>query len=309
LVFHRDTDGVVGHGQLALADADAATILTTDKRAIDARLTANADFDSIGTTPAALVRALHGGGTIALNDAHIGGLDPAAFVAAVRAAGLSTVIDPAKIQPAVNAALVNGRLAVPQGNAAMTITGGRVNVANVTLPAQGGAALALSGVLDLNTGSIDARLVLSAPPPAYALIATRPELAVSLKGPLAAPTRSLDIGALNGWLTQRASELLNRRLESIEANGRQEVLGRAVRPDFPLIRTAPAGEIVDVEPVGPTPSARGPDLLQPDLPAAAITSSTPTPRPRPATLPQAPATVAPHAAGPAASAPLNLLRP
>jgi hypothetical protein len=207
----------------------------------------------------------------------------------------------------VNAALANGALAVPLGNAAMTITAGRINVANVSLPAQAGAALALSGALDLATGSIDARLVLAAPPPAYALIATRPELAVALKGPLAAPVRTLDMAALNGWLTQRASELLNRRLESIEANGRQEVLGRSVRPDFPIVRTAPAGEMVDAQP--PPPGARGPEPLQPDLPAVGITGAMPTPKPRPATPPQAPATVAPHAAGPAASAPLNLLRP
>jgi hypothetical protein len=69
----------------------------------------------------------------------------------------------------------------------------------------------------------------------------------------------------------------------------------------------PAGGMVDAE--LPAPSARGLDLLQPDSSAAGITGSTPTPKPRPATLPQAPAAVAPHAAGPAASAPLNLLRP
>jgi AsmA family/AsmA-like C-terminal region len=309
LAFHRDGNGVVGHGQLALADADAATMLAADNKTIDARLTLKADFDSIGATPAALVRMLHGGGTIALNDAHIGGLDPAAFAAAVQAAGQSTVIDPAKIQPAVNAALVNGRLTVPQGNVVLTITDGKINVANVILPATDGGALALSGTLDLNTAAVDARLVLSAPPPAHALIAIRPELAVALKGPLAAPVRTLDIAALNGWLTQRASELLNRQLESIEANGRQEVLGRAVRPDFPIVRAAPTGAMVDAELPASAPSARGSDLLQPDLPAAGVTGSTPTPRPRPAVQPSAPAAVAPHAAGPAASAPLNLLRP
>jgi hypothetical protein len=74
LTFHRNADGVAGHGQLALGDADAATLLATDKKTVDARLTLKADFDSIGATPAALVRALHGGGTLTLNDARIGGL-------------------------------------------------------------------------------------------------------------------------------------------------------------------------------------------------------------------------------------------
>ena len=52
----------------------------------------------------------------------------------------------------------------------MTITDGKVGVANATLPAQDGAALALAGALDLNTGIVDARMTLSAQPPAHALI-------------------------------------------------------------------------------------------------------------------------------------------
>jgi uncharacterized protein involved in outer membrane biogenesis len=319
LVFRHDADGVGGRGQLALTDADAATLLAADKNTVDARLTLKADVDGIGATPAALVRALHGGGTVALNDAHIGSFDPAAFAAAVQAAGQSTTIDPAKIQPAVNAALTNGKITVPQGNAATTITGGKVNIANVSLPAQNGAALALSGALDLNTLSVDARFVLSAPPPAHALITTRPELAVSLKGPLAAPVRTLDMAALNGWLTQRASELLNRQLESLEVSGRAEAIGRAVRPDLPIIHPVPAGTMVEVGLPPPIPSARGSDMLQPDalpsglpavgVPAAGATGSMPTPKPRPPVVSQPPATIVPHAGGPAASAPLNLLRP
>ena len=90
LAFRRNADGLVSHGHIALADADAATVLQTDKKIIDARLTLKADFDSFGSSPAALVRAAHGSGTIALADAHIAGLDPAAFVAAMRAADQGT---------------------------------------------------------------------------------------------------------------------------------------------------------------------------------------------------------------------------
>jgi large subunit ribosomal protein L24 len=303
LAFRRNADGLISHGHIVLADADAATVLQTDKKILDARLALKADFDSFGANPSALVRATHGSGTIALADAHIAGLDPAAFVAAISAADQGTTIELAKIQPAVNAALAGGHLAAPQGDATMTITDGKVGVANVTLPAQDGAALAFSGALDLNTGAVDARLTLSAPPPAHALILVRPDLAVTLKGPLAAPARTLDVSALTGWLTQRAIELQSRRLESIEANGRQDVIGRAVRPDFPVVRTVPAGGIVEfagsasASPFG----ARGLDLLQTEAPAAAVTGSTAANKPRPAPQPSQPA--APQTAGP----PLDLL--
>ena len=303
LAFRRNADGLVGHGHVALADADAATILQTDKKIIDARLTLKADFDSFGASPAALVHAAHGSGAIALADAHIAGLDPSAFVAAMHAADQSATIELAKIQPAVNAALAGGHLAAPQSEAAMTITDGKVGVANATLPAHDGAVLALTGALDLNTGAVDARMTLSAPPPAHALILTRPELAVMLKGPLAAPARSLDVSALTGWLALRAAELQTRRLESIEANARQDVIGRAARPDFPVVRTVPAGGIVEFAGVANTSlgGTRGLDLLQTEAPAAAVTGATTANKPRPAPQPAPPA--APQTAGP----PLDLL--
>jgi uncharacterized protein involved in outer membrane biogenesis len=305
LAFRRNADGLVSHSHVALADADAATVLQTDKRIIDARLTLKADFDSFGADPATLVRTAHGSGAITLADAHIAGLDPAAFVAAMHAADQSAAIELAKIQPAVNAALASGHLAALQGDAALTITDGKVGVANVTLPAQDGAALSLAGALDFNTGAVDARMTLTAPPPAHALIRMRPELAVMLKGPLAAPARSLDVSALTGWLALRAAELQSRRLESIEANGRQDVIGRAVRPDFPVVRTVPAGGIVEsailASGSAPPPGVRGLDLLQTEAPAASATGSTTANKPRPTPQPASPA--APQTAG----QPLDLL--
>jgi uncharacterized protein involved in outer membrane biogenesis len=303
LAFRRNSDGLVSHGHIALADADAATVLQTDKKIIDARLTLKTDFDSFGASPAALVRAAHGSGAITLADAHIAGLDPVAFVAAMHAADQGTAIELTKIQPAVNAALASGHLAAPQGDAAMMITDGKVSVANVMVPAQDGAALALAGALDLNTGAVDARITLTAPPPAHALIRMRPELAVTLNGPLVAPVRSLDVSALTGWLTLRAAELQTRRLESIEANGRQDVIGRAVRPDFPVVRPVPAGGIVEFAGLASAspPGARGLDLLQTEAPAAGVTGSTTANKPRPAPQPAPPA--APQTAGP----PLDLL--
>jgi hypothetical protein len=203
----------------------------------------------------------------------------------------------------VTAAHPRGQRAAPQGDATMTITDGKVGVANVALPAQDGAALALAGALDLNTGAVDARMTLAAPPPPHALIRIRPELAVALKGPLAAPARTLDASALTGWLSLRAAELQTRRLESIEANRRQDVIGRTVRPDFPVVRTVPAGGIVEFAGLASASPAgmRGLDLLQTEAPAAAVTGSTTANKPRPAPQPTQPA--APQTAGP----PLDLL--
>ena len=203
--------------------------------------------------------------------------------------------------------MAGGRLTVPQGEAALTVTNGRVNFANATLPAQDGATLSLAGALDLGTGAVDARMTLSASPPPHALIGLRPEFSVALKGPLAAPARTLEVSALTGWLTLRAAELQTRRLESIEANSRVEVIGRAVRPEPSAVPSIPAGRTVEAEPAVPAIGMRGLELLQPDGPPGAATGTT-TAKPQ-ASPPAAPATppAAPRTAAPTLPPPLNLL--
>ena len=228
----------------------------------------------MGLSPAGLVGSLHGSGTMTLANAHFAGIDTAAFDAAIHAADQSGSIETPKIQAAVSAAMENGRLTVPQGNAEVTITAGQIRLAKVTLPAQSGAELSLDGVLDLNSAAIDARMTLSGQPAANALIRTRPELALTVKGPLAAPETKLDISALVSWLTLRATELQTRRLELIEANRREDVLGPVVRPASPSVRYIPPGTTLETTiqanaSAAPASGTRGLDRLRPEAPPAA----------------------------------------
>ncbi len=275
LTFRHDAEAFAAQGRVELTGADAATILASNKNAIDGRLTMKLQGDGMGLSPDGFIGSLHGGGVITLTDAHFAGIDTAAFDAALHAADQSGSIEAPKIRAAVSAAMDNGRLAVPQGNAAVTITAGQVHVANATLQVQGGGELALAGVLDLGTSAIDARLTLSGQPATNALVHTRPELALTLKGQLAAPERTLDVSALVSWLTLRAAELQTRRLESIEANRREDVVGPAIRPAPPAVRFVPPGTAVESSPLpasasaGPASGTTGFDLLQPEAPTAA----------------------------------------
>ena len=307
LTLRHNADGLVSHGHIELADADAATLLQADRKAVAARVTLKLDGDSIGASPAAVVASLHGGGSVSLAGARLAGLDSAAFVAAMQVADQTKTIDPAKIQAAVKAELANGQLDVMSGEAPVTIAGGKAGVANVVLHTQDGSALALGGTFDLNTGAVDARVILSSEPPPHALINSRPELAIALKGPLAAPARTLDVSALTGWLARRAAEFQTRRLELIELNGRKDVLDRAIRPGFITSRGASWGALsesgITIGAVVPTSGAPKLDLLQHPAPAAAdsvgqIKERIPLPMPAP-----------PRTAGPDRQAPLDLLRP
>ena len=56
-------------------------------------------------------------------------------------------------------------------------------------------------------------MTLAGRPAANPLTGAKPELSVTLKGPLAAPERTVDVSSLLGWLTLRSTELQTRRLD------------------------------------------------------------------------------------------------
>ncbi len=199
--------------------------------------------------------------------ASFAGLDLAAFDAAMQAADPSGTVDPAKVKAAVAAALANGRLAVPRAEATLTITSGAINLIHLTLPAERGAELALDGSIDLANARVDAQIESSTPPPPNTLIEARPEFSISLKGPLGAPQRTLDVSALVNWLTLRNAELQTRRLESLEANGRGRAIIPAPHAETPATRPVPQGIVVKSAAPGSLPApasgARGIERLQP----------------------------------------------
>jgi hypothetical protein len=267
MAFSRDPDGVTAHGKIELADAAAATILGPSLNITDGQLGLNLQSDGFGASPQGLIGSLHGGGTLTLKNGQLTGLDPAAFDAAMQAAGTSGPIDVAKVQAAVNAALAKGHLTLPQGSAPVDITSGMLTLHNVTLEAQGGSKLSLDGAVDLGSATINARMALSEPAPASALLASPPELSVSIRGPFTGPQRTLDMTALMNWLTLRAAELQSRRIQSIEASRYDGVMAAAIHPDVPDVRTVPSGAIVEsaVPPnllAAPVPGARAVERLQ-----------------------------------------------
>ena len=88
-----------------------------------------------------------------------------------------------KIRAAVSAAVDNGRLVVPQANANVTIAAGQIHLANTTVDAQDGTRLSLDGIVDLSSLALDSHMTLSGQPAPKALIPTRPEFAITVKGP------------------------------------------------------------------------------------------------------------------------------
>jgi uncharacterized protein involved in outer membrane biogenesis len=288
LQFRRNADGLGADAKLDFADIDASSLGGSSMKLSGGRLTLMLSSDGFGATPAALIGSLHGKASVTANGVQFAGIDTAAFRAARQAAGRSEPIDMNRVRNAVKAALANGQLTIAKGKADLAIASGQIDFNQVALQSDNGARLSLDGAIDLGNAAINTRLTLSEAPPVSALISVRPELSIEVKGPVAAPQRTLDMSALASWLTLSAAELQTRRIESIEASQREGTAGAAghVRlPDFHLpasgtvvesampqnLRSAPIPGTGDLErlvqPV--TPPAAPPAAPQQNHPASA----------------------------------------
>ena len=256
VAVRRNADALAAHAELSLADASAATLLGSAMNVAGGQIGLALKADGLGANPAALIASLHGAATANVKDAQFAGLAPSVFAAALQAAGQSSPVDMNKVQAAVSAALANSHLSVPAGSATLPIAAGAINLNGVVLHGERDTELALGGSVDLTAAAVDARITVSQAPPPNALIATRPEISVTLKGPLGGPKRSLDTSSLVSWLTLRATELQTRRIEAIEANRQQGAVAQAPHPEPPDLRMPLSGLVVET--VAPANAATAP---------------------------------------------------
>ncbi len=244
LSFRSGEDGVKAKAKISLAGAEAASLLAPGARApLTGSLAFSADLAGTGLSPVALVGSLQGSGKIALADAQFAGLDARAFDAVTRAVDQGLPIDAPRIADVVSKALDSGPFAVKRAEGTIAVSAGQMRLGNVSAEGKQ-AGLMLAGNLDLTDGNIDARLILSG---SHEAAGVRPDIFMALKGPLAAPKRSIDVSALTGWLTLRAVDNQARQLREIE-NAQRLAKPQAPRPKSELAPALPAPVTV-----GPAP--------------------------------------------------------
>ena len=211
----RATDsGLAAHGKLAVAGADAASLLGAAARPpVSGTMDVAADIEGSGFSAAALIGSLRGSGSLALNDGYLAGLDPRVFDAVERSIGDSVTPDAARVSGVVNRALESGRFPVKRAQGDIAINAGQARLNDIGVEADN-SALSVGGSLDLTDGALDGRLVLSGPAQTNG---ARPDIFIALNGPLAAPARTVDASSLSGWLTLRAIDTQSKRLKAIES--------------------------------------------------------------------------------------------
>jgi len=284
LAFERDGDELSARSRLRLTKADMTALSPGDRPPISGRLNLDAEIEGRGRSPAALIGSLQGKGFFSIEDGKFAGLDPSAFDAVIRSVDQGLPIEATRIKARMEEALARGALAV-QGDGAITAAAGKASLTASRLRAEG-ADLSVSARYDLVAEALDARLALAQPAGTGNGNIGRPEIAVSLQGPIDSPRRTLDIAALVDWLSTRAIAENTKRLAAVSAPpaARPVEPSQAQPPQAqpPAARpTAPADSVAIAKPVPPPDvvktddSAIPPNSAKPEPPAPAVAAAKP----------------------------------
>jgi uncharacterized protein involved in outer membrane biogenesis len=250
LTFRRMPDGTAMRARISLTNVDAAALAGEARPVVSGHLALQGEIEGSGLSPAALLGSLKGSGTVSLDQGQFAGLDPQVFDTVIRAVDHGLAIDSAKIRDAAAVALDGGALGVRHVEGALTVTAGQLRVANTVARGER-ADLTVSGRIDLVETALDARLVLSGMPPADAPAGTRPEIFATIKGPLTAAKRTIDVSALTAWLTLRSVERETKRIEALEGD-RRKPASNSIDSLATHSRTAP-GPSRDIPAAAPRP--------------------------------------------------------
>src|SRR5712671_3213293 len=279
LAFERDGDELSARSRVRLTKADMTALLPSDRSPISGRLNLDAEIEGRGRSPAALIGSLQGKGFFSVEDGKFAGLDPSAFDAVIRSVDQGLPVDAARIRERMETALGRGALAV-QGDGAITAAAGRASLTASRLRAEG-ADLSVSARYDLVAEALDARLVLARPAGTGNASVGRPEIAVSLQGPIDSPRSTLDIAALVDWLSMRAIAENTKRLAAVSAPPVARPIEPPQMPAPAAPPAVPADAVAIAKPVPPAAeekteaTAIPPNLAKPEPAATAVEAAKP----------------------------------
>ena len=211
---NNDGTGLLS-AQMKLAGADIESILGA------AGLRGSGDLSTAlsasGKSVGGLVATLSGSGTAAFRSLVVDGVDPLAFPEFIaRADEFGKDIDVAKTSGFAPDIAGAGSFAADPGEAAFTVAAGVLRAPPLVLK-NAAARIEANLQSDFNTGEVSVDGTVNYEPGQDALVGSEPALRFRVEGPIAAPVRTLDSEPLAQFLTQRALEIEQARVEAMQS--------------------------------------------------------------------------------------------
>ena len=277
----RPATGAALTGRLTLAG------IKLEAPGLTGQLDAGLDLQGTGKTPAQMIGALTGGGTLVLRQPVFGGLAERAFATVTKAVDAGLAPQAALIKPLFEQNLAAAPFKADDLNGNLTLAGGTIRLGATT--ARGTmTGLTFSGQIDLAALSGKADIALTPAAPGDGFGGTPPTIGVTVAGPLTEMKRDVDITGLTAWLSIRASEQEAKKLEALEAErlAREKQQEEERRAEAERIR-----QLIEAQKAKDALTAKPGDTTAPKPPTAATPPLVVTPPP----APQPPADVQPKA--------------
>lgn len=210
------------NGKLGLAGLDLA-VLT--RGALTGRLSGTFEAGGSGESPARLIAALGGAGSISVAGAGMARFDPAAISKVIAATGEdASESETGRLQDRIGEALEKASWPLGDVTIPFTQAAGVLRVSPVSIERAGLKADA-TGLVDWRAMTTDLRLnlrPLGAAPKGWP--EQMPQVGVAWRGPLDAPRRETDVGALSNVVAARALAREIERVEAFEADQRERAM-------------------------------------------------------------------------------------
>ncbi|MBZ9986170.1 AsmA family protein [Mesorhizobium sp. BH1-1-5] len=212
----KNTEGTgLFSGQMRLAGGDLSAVMPG--AGIGGSGDLSAALSTSGKSVDAMIAALSGSGTAALKGLKVDGVNPDGFGAIIaKADAIGRDIDTAKTADFAPQIVGEGSFAAGDTDVAFTVANGTLRAPPISLD-NPGASLSADVTADLNTSTVTAKGALTYRPGDEALVGSEPAVNFSLAGPLGATAPQFDSGPLAQFLTQRALEKEQQRVEAMQA--------------------------------------------------------------------------------------------
>ena len=162
----------------------------------------SANFESTGRSPAGLVSTMTGGGVLSVHDGLARYVNPNTVRQIVRASDLGQQFSEDALRAAFGERIDADNLAFKDASGAFAIVAGAVRLKNLIVNTEGLTAKG-NAVVDFNTMALDSDWNLAFDPVDNKVQGAEPEAGIVFHGPIAAPSRSIDVLQFAAYLNER----------------------------------------------------------------------------------------------------------
>lgn len=206
--------------QMKVAGASLATTFWRhgDKPVASALSSLAFAIDTTGKSAVDLLQGATGSGTLSLSDVAIAGFDAASFGTILKIAdGIDGELSEVALRPGIEKTLFSGATKVGTLEIPFNVAGGRLRAANIA-GRNANVSFAADADIGLLNGDMTAALEVAFAPGEEAQTGAEPSINLRWEGALTDPARTVDITALNSFLSLRRFEQERRRVEIMQAN-------------------------------------------------------------------------------------------